>query len=644
MKQLAAIFLSCTYLLAGHTAESQQVTVAAFNGAAPIVFIDENGEAAGIMPDLLERLIADAGYEAEVVTGLNFNEAFREVAMGRIDILPAAVPTEERLQLLDFNREPLVVAWGQLGVLPGNDIDGLLELRDRRIGMMRGGQNAANFETLMAQFDIPFEPVYFENFQEIVDAVEGQEVAAGVFFNTWFKSSRSVVPSSIVFSPTQGLVATAKGRNGALLTAIDQRLRELKADEGSYYYEILDRWLSNPRDRRIPQWVWITGSVILGALILALFFVLLLRRQVRIATREVELSRQRYRTVAEYAHGWEFWTDPEGTFVYVSPNTEQVTGYPALRFYEDESLMDRIILDEDLSVWQQHLDEIHTPAGDDRSACLIRIKTRDGETRWVEHRCTGIKSETGAYLGRRGSNIDITDRVVQQMALERNIREKEVMLQEIHHRVKNNLQVVSSLISLQKHSISDKAVLDQLDSIASRISTMGTLHSTIYREESFEQVEMTEYVESIVSQLRDSSVAQAEIDINLSVEQVRLELSAALPCGLIINEALTNAYKYAFPAGGGGDITVALKPEEGGHWRLSISDTGVGITSATPPDSEKGGIGFKLITALADQLGGTARWSSNGGTTVEVLFPMATGTLQSGDKGNPEAAGAPPTH
>lgn len=627
-RQLRTSLLGCLLLVTGGFALAEEVTIAAFDGAAPIVFVDHEGNASGIMPELLGQILADMGYKATFVTGLSFQEAYRGVTTGTIDLLPGAARTEDRLRLLDFNNEPLVVAWGQLGVLPGQDIDGLLELRNRRIGLMRSGQNAANFIDLMKRFDIPFVPVYFDDFGEITKAIENKDVVAGVFFNAWFRTARSIVPSSIVFSPTQGFVATAKGTNYALLHAIDERLLLLKQDPGSYYYDILDRWLSRTENHHLPRWVWITGGAILGALLLALFFLLLLRRQVRVATAEVELSRQRYRTIADYAHGWEFWADPEGAFIYVSPNTEEITGYPALRFYEDQGLLKRIIHPDDLPLWQRHLEAIHAPGGEERASCLFRIKTRDGETRWMEHRCNSVTSADGGYLGRRGSNIDITERVLQQQALEKSLLEKEVMLQEIHHRVKNNLQMVASLIALQKHSISDTTVLKQLESISGRINTMGNLHSTIYREESFGRVEMKEYVASIVSQIRATLDPAAVIEVHLSIAEIELELSTALPCGLIINEAVTNAFKYAFPEESDGDrasgeIVVSLEPVDQTLWRLLVTDNGRGLPTVTTarPREGVGGIGFQLIMALSEQLGGEATWRSDGGTRVEVLFP-----------------------
>ncbi len=601
---------------------SEEITVAAFDGAAPIVFRNESGEAAGVMPELLDQLLHDLGHEARFVTGLSFNEAFEAVAAGEIDLLPGAVHSKERALRLDFNKEPIVVAWGQLGVLPKNDFDGLLELRNQRIGLMREGQNAANFSALMKQFDIPFVPVYYESFAEITEAIEKEEVAAGVFFNAWFRGGRAIVPSSIVFSPTQGMVATAKGSNSELLHSIDKRLVQLKEEQGSYYYQIIDRWFSRNEGRALPRWAWVTGASILGALLLAVLFLFSLRRQVARATAAVEESRERYRMVADYAHGWEFWTDPGGDLVYISPNTKEITGYSAAQFRDDTSLLERIILPEDTAIWKDHMREIHKPEARSRSSCTFRIRTKSGEVRWIEHRCTSITSSKGVYLGRRGSNIDITDQLLQQQTLEQNLREKELMLQEIHHRVKNNLQVVSSLISLQKHAIQDQEILDHLDSIAGRISTMGTLHSTIYREDSFGRVNMKEYIESIIAQLDTTAFLSAGIALSLSVAPIELELSEALPCGLIINEATTNAFKYAFPEVRRGEIWIELSFVTAEMLRLSIADNGVGL----PPDNEDSsvatrGIGFELITALADQLGGKAEWQSENGVAVQVLFP-----------------------
>jgi PAS domain S-box-containing protein len=602
-----------------------------------MVLTNEDGEAAGIFPEVLGRLLEDLDYEVRFVTGLSFGEAYDRVVEGNLDLLPAAVYSAARGEELSFNQDPIVVAWGQLGVLPNRDFDGLLELRGRRIGLMRGGQNAANFVDLMARFDIPFKTVYFDNFTQMTDAVLTEEIAAGVYFNAWFRSEERIVPSSIVFSPTQGLVATAKGENSALLSAIDEKLRTLKQDPDSYYYEILNHWLGDTEAATIPRWVWIGGAATAGALVIAAAFVLLLRRQVKRATVEIERSRERYRTVADYAHGWEFWLTPEGGYNYVSPDTEKITGYPASAFCKDPSLSRRVIVEEDRPIWDSHLQDMGDAKGTPSGRCTFRIRTKDGEVRWMEHRCNRIASESGEYLGRRGTNIDITERVVQQQALEQSVHEKELMLQEIHHRVKNNLQIIESLISLQKRGLTERHVLDQIQIIAGRIGAMSALHSSLYREDSFGRVEMRDYIQSLVAQAKTVLPSSPSVGVELVVEDVELEVSHALPCGLILNEALSNVHRHAFPDGRGGTVRIALTRIEGDQLELTIRDNGVGLPDghgSSENESMPGGVGLTLVEVLAKQLKGSTDLTSEKGVTLRVTFPMRRQDYRTGERDN----------
>ena len=596
-----------------------------FDGAAPMVLTDEDGAAAGIFPEVLGRLLEDLNYEVRFVTGFSFGEAYDRVVQGDLDLLPAAVYTAARGEELSFNRDPIVVGWGQLGVLPNHDFDGLLELRGRRIGLMRGGQNAANFVDLMGRFDIPFEAVHFDNFTHMTDAVLTEEIAAGVYFNAWFRREDRIVPSSIVFSPTQGLVATAKGENSALLSAIDEKLGTLKQDPESYYYEILSQWLGDTEAATIPRWVRIVGAVAAGALVIAAAFVLLLRRQVQRATAEIERSRERYRTVADYAHGWEFWLTPEGGYNYISPDTERITGYSAEAFVRDPVLARRMIVEEDRPIWDSHLQHMADPDGPHAGQCTFRIHTGDGEVRWMDHRCNRILSESGEYLGRRGTNIDITDRVAQQQALQQSVHEKELMLQEIHHRVKNNLQIIESLISLQKRGLTDQNVLDQIEIIAGRIGAMSVLHSSLYREDSFGRVEMRHYIQSLVAQSKTVLPSSPSVGVELAVEDVELELSHALPCGLILNEALSNVHRHAFPDGRDGTVRISLTWIEDDQLELTIRDNGVGLPDdrgSSENEGRPGGVGLTLIEVLAKQLKGSTDLTSERGVTLRVTFPM----------------------
>ena len=616
------VFLSVcpTYLTA--QASTNPVSVAVFPNASPVVSLDESGRAAGIFPDMLRQLLRDLGYSPEFVPFPSFSNAYAAVRAGEVDILPAAAYSEERSQEVAFNNEPVMVAWGQLGALPNTDFQSLFDLRDKRIGMMRAGQNGRNFRRMMKDFDIPFQAVYFDSYAQITDALLAGDIVGGVYFNAWFRSESRVVPTSIVFSPTQAFLATAPGTNGTLFMALDQRLREAKADGESYYYAILNRWLSSEAEEVIPGWFWIAAAATVGLVVVLSGFLAVLRLQVQRATRGLEESRQRYQTVADFAHGWEFWSDGDGTLLYVSPQTERVTGYPPSAFLTDPDLARNIVVDEDRPVWDRHVRSVTHQLPGSLESIVFRIRRADGEVRWMEHRCTTIPSSVGGPPGHRGTNVDITERIAQQQQLEENLREKDLLLKEIHHRVKNNLQMVASMVSIQQRTVSDESTLRQLEAIANRVNAMGALHSTLYREDTFGRVNMYEYCRSIVGQLTTSIAVGRGITCSLDIEGIELDLEAALPCGLILNEALTNAFKHAFPNGSPGEIHVGLHREDSGY-ALQIADNGVGLSSPTESNTGNGGIGMDLITVLAQQLGGSATVSGSQGTTISVAFPAA---------------------
>ncbi|MFW5694798.1 MAG: sensor histidine kinase, partial [Alkalispirochaeta sp.] len=202
------------------------------------------------------------------------------------------------------------------------------------------------------------------------------------------------------------------------------------------------------------------------------------------------------------------------------------------------------------------------------------------------------------------------------------VREKELMLQEIHHRVKNNLQMVESLIALHTRGLTDRNVLDQIETIAGRIGTMSALHSTIYRKDGFGRVEMEDYIRFLVGQAQAGRSGSSSIRVEISVENIELEISHALPCGLIIHEALSNAHRYAFPDGSGGTVRIALTRTDADQLELTIRDNGVGLRNDTGPsaDESAGGVGLTLIEILAQQLNGGVERTSSGGVSLRVWF------------------------
>lgn len=200
------------------------------------------------------------------------------------------------------------------------------------------------------------------------------------------------------------------------------------------------------------------------------------------------------------------------------------------------------------------------------------------------------------------------------------LREKEVLLKEIHHRVKNNMQIISSLLNLQAERIGEPQVLDMYRESQSRIRTMALIHERLYGSEDLARVDFAEYVQSLVNYLVRSYSARADrIRTRVEVGQVFLGIDTAIPCGLIVNELVSNALKYAFPEGQEGEVYVTLQPDGAEGYMLVVGDAGVGFPEGLDY-RETETLGLQLVCTLADQLEGTLELDSGRGTAFRLRF------------------------
>lgn len=199
-------------------------------------------------------------------------------------------------------------------------------------------------------------------------------------------------------------------------------------------------------------------------------------------------------------------------------------------------------------------------------------------------------------------------------------REKEILLREIHHRVKNNMQILTSLLRLQTRRANSDEMRTVLQESESRIRSMGLLHEKLYQSESVSSIDMNGYLRTLTNELlRVNTPAGKRREVNLSVRDVFLGMDTALPCGLIVTELVSNALKYAFQDRAEGTIYVSVSKEKDGEFNLIVWDNGVGI----PDDfdiSRSQSLGMKLVTMLTDQLNGKVSFSGQQGTRWEIKF------------------------
>lgn len=218
--------------------------------------------------------------------------------------------------------------------------------------------------------------------------------------------------------------------------------------------------------------------------------------------------------------------------------------------------------------------------------------------------------------------VDISDRKQKEERIQLALKEKDVLLGEVHHRVKNNLQIVHSLLDLQSSRVSDRAVLDMLRDSQNRIRSMGLIHQTLYQSKDFAQVNFSHFLDSLVPTLVASyGVNPDRITLSIEAAQLLLPINAAIPCGLVVNELISNALKHAFPDGRSGEIEVKLFADTAGKAVLSVSDNGVGIPEGIDMMTSDT-LGMQLITLLTDQLGGTVSMRRADPTEFVLTFPI----------------------
>jgi two-component sensor histidine kinase len=222
----------------------------------------------------------------------------------------------------------------------------------------------------------------------------------------------------------------------------------------------------------------------------------------------------------------------------------------------------------------------------------------------------------------RSLQVEIGERRRAEEQLTASLKEKEVLLTEIHHRVKNNLHVISSLLSLQSRTLSNPEALSVFTDSQNRVRSMALVHEKLYQSSDLARIDFGAYVRELASHLFRVYHDQAEaIPLRINAKGVFLTIERAIPCGLIASELLSNALKYAFPAGRSGEIAVDLAMTGEVTCTMTIRDNGVGLPAEVDyrhPTS----LGLRIVNTLTEQLGGTITLASNGGATFTLAFPI----------------------
>ena len=215
-------------------------------------------------------------------------------------------------------------------------------------------------------------------------------------------------------------------------------------------------------------------------------------------------------------------------------------------------------------------------------------------------------------------STDVTEKVLAKQKLERALEEKEALLREVHHRAKNNLQIISSILNLQSKKSDDKRVLTILSESKNCIQSLALVHECLYKSNDFSQVSLNDYIDRFCYHFKNTMLTSSSIELKVHLKDViNMNMDKAITCGLILNELLTNAYKHAFP-GREGEIIVELY-KEGNEIGMKVEDNGIGIKKEVLED--RSSFGFDLIDVLCEQLEGAIFTTS---TSIEGTKHLVT--------------------
>jgi len=336
----------------------------------------------------------------------------------------------------------------------------------------------------------------------------------------------------------------------------------------------------------------------------------------RMMERMLKESEARYKNLVEKARIAIMIDDRDGNMKYFNDKLCEIFGYQRKEL-EKRNILMLVHPDDREKVMNMHKNRVSGKRV--KSSYEFKGAKKDGAGIFCEVDAVILKDKD-QIIGTRSYIRDITESKKNKQRIERSLKEKEVLLREIHHRVKNNMQVISSLLTLQSKDIDDEKVLDIFQESRRRIKTMAMVHEKLYRSEDLSKVDFSKYISSLTQYLfRSFGIDPEKILLKKEVEEIFLDINTAIPLGLLVNELISNSLKHGFPDNKGGEVKISMSREDKDKIKLVVSDNGVGVKNKlvfNKPSS----FGLQLVKMLTEQLHGNMKVEMNEKTSFIIIF------------------------
>lgn len=331
-------------------------------------------------------------------------------------------------------------------------------------------------------------------------------------------------------------------------------------------------------------------------------------------------SEARYQNLFEGVPVGLYQISPEGEILEANPALVELLGFPDLQTLRSMNASDLYLDREERARAQAVLEQDGVLMGYE-----MLLRRHNGEVIWVRDTTRAVRDRDGRLLYYEGVLENITERKYATEEIKRSLAEKETLLREIHHRVKNNLQVVSSLLRLQSETIHDPRMQALFEDSRNRVGSMALVHEKLYQSRDLARVNLRDYVRSLAVHLFRSYAGNSDrIRLMIYADDVSLGVDEAIPCGLILNELVSNSLKHAFPQERRGTLRIELAKRETSAFTLTVRDDGIGLPTGFRFESPEA-LGLQLVKTLAEQLGGSVEVRCEGGTEFRITFPESKG-------------------
>jgi len=334
----------------------------------------------------------------------------------------------------------------------------------------------------------------------------------------------------------------------------------------------------------------------------------------KMVEKSLKDSESKFRNLVETTPDMIWEIDKNGIFIYISPQSSFILGYTPQEIVGKNifSFIEPEAVGRIKKIFTTHIKNFTKI-----NTLEVPSYRRDGTEITLEIRSVRASDNKDNDDGFQGTARDITERAIATNQLKTSIKEKDILLQEIHHRVKNNMQIISSLLNLQITYLDDEEAVNLLKESQNRVRSMAIIHEKLYQSNDFTKINITEYINSLVNGLFYSYSIKNHINSIINVDDVELNIETAVPVGLILNELISNSLKHGF-ATGSGEVYIKLKTVDD-KYEMIVGDNGIGF----PKDidfQKTESLGLQLVNNLVNQIDGEIELNLNHGTEFKITF------------------------